>query len=411
MRNQRNSFSVLFFLVKTRLKKNGEAPIRMRITVKGQPADFVIKRSVPVQYWNQAKEKCTMNSKLGIEINHYLESVRARVMQIHRELEMDGKDITIDLVRDKYYGRDNESKTLVQIYEEHNRKCEALIGKDFAKSTVEKFNTSLLCLKEYIKYQYRKDDITLSELNNMFISDFEFYLKTQRNLQHNSSIKHLKNLKKILRIALSNDWIKKDPFVGIQFKHEQTSPEFLTMEELQSMIDKEISIPRLEIVRDVFVFCCFTGLAFIDVKLLTPEHLVKDNNGNVWIRKNREKTKNMCNIPVLSSAKQIIEKYSNNPQCMKNNVLLPVLSNQMMNSYLKELADICGIQKKLTTHVARHTCATVVLLANGVSLENVAKILGHANTKMTQHYAKVLDSSILRDIENVERKISNFNFA
>lgn len=384
--------------------KNGEAPIRMRITVRGQSVDIVIKRSVPVVHWNQAKERCTAKGSLGMELNYYLDSIKSRIMQIHRELETDGRIVTADLVRDKYYGRDEDNKTLLEVYEQHNQKCEALIGKDFAKSTVEKFKTSLLCLKEYIRYQYKKDDIFLSELNNQFITNFEFYLKTQRDLQHNSTIKHLKNLKKIIRIALSNDWIKKDPFGGIHFKHEQTSPEFLTMEELQALSDKEIVIPRLELVRDIFVFCSFTGLAFIDVKRLTLEHLAKDNKGNIWIRKSREKTKNMCNIPVLATARQIIEKYSDNPQCLKNNVLLPVLSNQKMNSYLKELADICGITKKLTTHTARHTCATVVMLANNVSLENVAKILGHSNTKMTQHYAKVLDSSILRDMGSVEAR-------
>lgn len=166
-------------------------------------------------------------------------------------------------------------------------------------------------------------------------------------------------------------------------------------------MEKNFTIPRLDMIRDVFVFCCMTGLAFIDVKQLTSEHIFKDNNDNLWIRKSRQKTNNMCNIPLLEPAIQLIEKYKNYPECKKNNVLLPVISNQRMNAYLKEIADLCGINKKLTTHVARHTCATVVLLANEVSIENVAKILGHSNTKMTHHYAKVLDSSIIRDMEKV----------
>lgn len=180
--------------------------------------------------------------------------------------------------------------------------------------------------------------------------------------------------------------------------------EFLSQEELETLINKEFTIKRLEVVRDIFVFCAFTGLAFIDVKYLKPEHLLRDSNDALWIRKPREKTGNMCNIPVLSSAKVIIDKYKDYPQCLKNGVLLPVLTNQKMNSYLKEIADLCGITKKLTTHVARHTAATTVFLANNVSLENVSKILGHSSTKMTQHYAKVLDSSIMRDIQNVEAK-------
>jgi site-specific recombinase XerD len=227
-----------------------------------------------------------------------------------------------------------------------------------------------------------------------------------RKCQHNSSLKHLKNLKKVIRIALANDWIKKDPFYGIQFKHEETNIEFLTQEELERLIHKDFSLQRLSQVRDIFVFCCFSGLAFVDVQQLTPNHLVKDNNGAMWIRKNRQKTGNMCNIPVLSAARNLIEKYQDHPDCIRKKVLLPVMSNQKMNAYLKEIADLCGINKKLTTHVARHTCATVVMLANQVSMENVAKILGHSNTKMTQHYAKVLDSSIMRDMANVENCFS-----
>jgi site-specific recombinase XerD len=292
------------------------------------------------------------------------------------------------------------------VYNEHNKKCRALIGIDFTKSTVEKFDTSLSHLQEYMKYSYGKDNILLNEVNGKFIQDFDFYLKTVRKCQQNSSLKHLKNLKKVIRIALANDWIRKDPFLGIQFKHEETNIEILSQEELETLIHKEFSIQRLEQVRDIFVFCSFTGLAFVDVRQLTHNHLVKDNNGAMWIRKSRQKTGNMCNIPVLSVAQRLIEKYQDHPDCIRKGVLLPVMSNQKMNAYLKEIADLCGINKKLTTHLARHTCATVVMLANQVSMENVAKILGHSNTQMTQHYAKVLDSSIMRDMQNVENCFS-----
>ena len=216
-------------------------------------------------------------------------------------------------------------------------------------------------------------------------------------------MKHLKNLKKVIRIALANGWIEKDPFYGIHFKMDEVNVEFLSQDELDRLMEKDFEIKRLEQVRGVFAFCCYTGLAFAGVHQLSKEHLVRDNDGNLWIRKARQKTKQMCNIPVISPARKLIDKYSHQPDCIAKNVLLPVLSNQKMNAYLKEIADICGIQKRLTTHVARHTAATVVFLANEVSMENVAKILGHSNIRMTQHYAKVLDTSILRDMKNVER--------
>ena len=183
--------------------------------------------------------------------------------------------------------------------------------------------------------------------------------------------------------------------------------EFLTMDELLSIYHKEFSLERITVVRDVFIFAAFTGLAFIDVQQLSPEHIVKDNNENLWIRKPRQKTKNMCNIPLLDIPLEILRKYADYPACKKKGVLLPVPCNQKMNSYLKEIADLCLIKKNLTTHPARHSYATSVCLANGVSIENVAKMLGHSNIKMTQHYARVLDSSILKDMNNVRDILSN----
>lgn len=324
-------------------------------------------------------------------------------MQIHRELEVDAKMVTADAIRDRYYGRDKVQHTLLEIYTDHNEKCRALIGKEYTESTVTKFETSINRLREFIRFGYHKDDLFLNELDGQFIRDFEYWLKTSIGCQNNSALKHLKNLKKVIRIAFANGWIEKDPFYGIHFKMDEVNVEFLSQEELDRLMEKDFEIKRLEQVRDVFAFCCYTGLAFADVHQLSKEHLVRDNDGNLWIRKARQKTKQMCNIPVISPARKLIDKYSHQPDCIAKNVLLPVLSNQKMNAYLKEIADICGIQKRLTTHVARHTAATVVFLANEVSMENVAKILGHSNIRMTQHYAKVLDTSILRDMKNVER--------
>lgn len=201
--------------------------------------------------------------------------------------------------------------------------------------------------------------------------------------------------------------MKRDPFFGLRFKAEEVNVDFLSIDELDRIRHKQIDVPRLEKVRDIFVFCCFTGLAFADVSQLTSENIIQDGQGKLWIRKSRQKTKEMCNIPILSVAKEILDKYNDYAQTNGKGLLLPVLSNQKQNAYLKEIADICHIKKKLTTHVARHTAATIVFLANKVSIENVAKILGHANLNMTRHYAKVLDQSIMNDMENVERTFCN----
>ena len=404
---KRNTLSVLFIIKKAKLLKNGEAPICMRITVNKRVAEVMIKRSIPVDLWNQKKECSKGKDRVAIELNHYINTVRAKVLQIHRELEIDNKPITADIIKDCFYGRDKVQRTLLEVYAEHNEKCRALIGKEYTESTVTKFDTSINRLKEYIRSCYHRDDIMLAELDGQFIRNFDFWLKTEKHCQNNSALKHLKNLKKVVRIALANDWIKKDPFYGIHFKQEEINVEFLSREELDILMNKEFAIKRLEQVRDIFVFCCFTALAFVDVQQLSREHLIKDNNGALWIRKARQKTNQMCNIPVLSIPQRILRKYEDNAECIKKGVLLPVISNQRMNAYLKEIADLCGITKRLTTHVARHTAATVVFLANDVSMENVSKILGHSNIRMTQHYAKVLDSSIMRDMFNVEKNFSH----
>lgn len=211
----------------------------------------------------------------------------------------------------------------------------------------------------------------------------------------------MKCLKKITNRSLANEWISKDPFTGIKFHEKEVNREFLTWDELQTVINKEFELPRIDLVRDIFIFCAFTGLSFIDVKQLTAEHIVIDRSGNHWIRKARQKTKNMCNIPLLDVPLAIIEKYKGYPLCEKQKVLLPVPCNQKMNSYLKEIADLCGIKKNLSTHSARHSYATSVCLANGVSIENVAKMLGHSNISMTKRYARVLDQSILNDMQKV----------
>lgn len=401
-REERETMSILFFIKKTKLLKNGEAPICLRLTLNKQIAEIRIKRSILVNRWSPAKGCALGKDRVAKELNSYLEAIRLKMHQIHRELVLDmSVPVTANAIINRYCG--NDVKMLLEVFEDHNDKCRALIGKEYVEGTVRKFDTTLLYLKQFLKQRYRKDDIPLPEINQEFVRDLEFFLKTEKSCQNNSALKHIKNFRKVIRIAIGNDWIKRDPFFGLRFKAEEVNVDFLSNDELKRIRQKKITIPRLERIRDIFVFCCFTGLAFVDVSQLTAEDLIKDAQGNMWIRKMRQKTKEMCNIPLLSVAKEILEKYKDFASTNAKGLLLPVSSNQKTNAYLKEIADICGIKKKLTTHVARHTAATVVFLANRVSMENVAKILGHANLNMTRHYAKVLDQSILNDMENVER--------
>jgi len=234
----------------------------------------------------------------------------------------------------------------------------------------------------------------------MFVKDFEFYLKTTCKCCHNTATKYLKNFKKIIRIALANDWMKSDPFSNIKFHLDDVDMDFLNEQELNALMEKEFKIERLQVVKDIYLFCCFTGLAFIDVKNLTYSDIEFRDNRQ-WIKKRRQKTKNWCHVPILPPAIRLMEKYKDHPVCQKRGCVLPVPSNQRMNAYLKEIADISGIEKNLSTHTARHTFATTVTLANQISIEVVSKMLGHASINMTKKYARVVDDLINRDMQKV----------
>ena len=383
---ERNYFSILFFIKRTKLLKNGEAPICLRITVNGKRAEVQIKRSVEVNKWNNQKECAIGRDNKTLELNHYLETVRTKILIIHRQLEQDNKPITAEILKCHYYGESETPKMLLEVFKEHNQKCSELIGKDYVRATVMYYERTARYLSEFIKQNHRLSDIPLKDIDYNFIQAFEHFVKTVKNCQQNATVKHLKNFKRIIRIALLNHWIISDPFAEIHFKQTPTNRDFLLEEELQLILRKQFNIPRLETVKDIFIFCCFTGLAFTDVQHLTPEHILCDNKGEYWIRKPREKTTNMCNIPLLEIPLKLIDKYKHHPECERKNIVFPVPSNQRMNSYLKEIADLCGIKKNLSTHVARHSF-TCIALANKVSMESIAKMLGHSNIKTTKIYA------------------------
>ncbi len=402
---ERNTFNINFYVQKTRVAKNGEVPVLMRVTINGQRVVTSVNLKIELSKWNAAAGKSSGSTRCDYELNARIDTIRARIMQIYREMELDREPISAQAVVDKYLGRNNEPAIMVMdIFREHNEKCRKLSGNGMAPGTVERYETSYKHTLEFLQFVYQKEDIPITDINHKFITDYEFYLKTERKCSHNTTAKYLKNFGKIIRIALANGYITKNPFANIRYKLDEVDRDFLEDHEIKTIQDKRINVERLAQVRDAFVFCCFTGLAFSDMKGLKAEHIVRDNNGALWIRKKRQKTKNMCNIPLLDPAKEILDRYKDHPARIAKGVLLPALCNQKMNAYLAELADICGIKKHLTTHTGRHSFATSVALANGVSIENVAKMLGHSDTKMTRHYARVLDKSIMRDMSIVNAK-------
>lgn len=401
MNRQKSTFRISFYVRRTRPNKHGEVPVCVRITVNGQRADTTIHTSIRPELWDDKRGQASPRSALGKSVNLYLENVRARLIHVHRELEFEQQPFTAQQVLDLYLGRKTSNRrTLLKLFREHNEKCRQLVGIDMAEATAGRYDTCLKHTLAFIRHTYRRDDIELERVDRRFIEDFGFFLKTSCGCSHNTTMKYLRNFKKIIHLALSRKWMEEDPFAGMRFKMQPVRREMPEKAEIDRILHKEITIPRLALTRDIFIFCCFTGLAFSDIKELAPEHLATDMQGHRWIRKPRQKTGNMCNIPLLEIPEEILKRYRTDPECLAHNVLLPVTSNQKMNVYLKELADICGIRKQLTTHCARHFFATYTL-ANGVSIESVAKMLGHSDTKMTRHYAKVLDQTILREMSKL----------
>lgn len=395
------SLNISFYIRRTRPNKHGEVPVCVRITVNGQRADTTIRKSILPDQWDAIRGQASPRTTLGKAINLYIDTVRARIIRIHRELEFEQRPYTVHDVLERFLGRRTSNRrTLLKLFREHNEKCRQLVGIDMAEATAGRYDTCLKHTLAFIRHAYRRDDIELERVDRRFIEDFGFFLKTSCGCCHNTATKYLKNFKKITRIALAREWMQRDPFAEIRFSLQPVKREMPEKAEVERLLHKEIDIPRLAQTRDLFIFCCFTGLAFSDIKQLAPEHIVTDMQGHRWIRKPRQKTGNMCNIPLLEIPERILQRYRTDPECRRHNVLLPVSSNQKMNAYLKELADICGIRKNLSTHCARHFFATYTL-ANGVSIESVAKMLGHSDTKMTRHYAKVLDQTILREMSKL----------
>ncbi|MEO5977853.1 MAG: site-specific integrase [Chryseolinea sp.] len=249
--------------------------------------------------------------------------------------------------------------------------------------------------------------MSLQLLKYNFVTDFEHYLKVTRKCNHNSAQKYIRNFRKIINNAIKNDWLDKDPFKAYKVKLKETKRVFLTKDELESLESKTIAVERLSIVRDVFVFCCYTGLSYVDVEKLTHQNIAKNNDGEIWVNVDRTKTGSPSSLPMLPKALLLLDKYKSYPTASNTNKLLPVISNQRINAYLKEIASPAGIEKNLTFHAARHTFATTVTLSNGISIETVSAMLGHKNFKTTQIYAKLVREKISAEMRKLKDKMSS----
>jgi site-specific recombinase XerD len=401
------TLGILFYVKKAKMDESGKAPIYVRITVDGIRSELSIKRTIQLERWSADAGKVKGNNEEAKSINSYIDTVRMKIYEHQKKLMEYNKTVTAEAIKNSILGVEEKQRTLVAIFQYHNKQVKALVGKEFAAGTLERYETVLKLLQQFLQHQYKVKDMAITQVNHKFITDFEYFLKTERNNAHNTAIKYIKNFKKIVRISLANGWIDKDPFINFKATIKEVEREFLTEEEIQKIVSKELYVNRLEQVRDIFIFCCFTGLPYADVEKLSENNIVTGIDGEKWIKINRTKTDVRSSIPLLPIPIAILEKYKNHPEANHANKLLPVLSNQKMNAYLKEIAAICGIEKNFSTHLARHTFATTVTLTNGIPLESVSKMLGHKSIKTTQHYAKIVDRKISDDMQKLRDKFSN----
>ena len=407
----KNKISILFYAKSSKSSKNGLTPIYLRITIDGARIELSTSKFIEQSKWNNSSGKVKGNTEEARTLNGYLDIMKTKVLETEKNMINNDLEINAQTFKNKFLGIEERKRMLIPIFEVHNLRMKELLGKEFAYNTYKKYKTSLKHTKEFLQFQYKIDDIAISKIDLPFINDYDFYLRKTKNCNNNSTIKYIRNFGKIVKQCYANGWIDKDPFLNYKGKVKEVEREFLCEEEIQTIIDKDFKIGRLSLVRDIFIFSCFTGLAYIDVKQLTTDHIGIGIDGNKWIFKNRQKTDSSSKIPLLPIPEQILSKYASHPKCLNEECVLPVSSNQKMNAYLKEIADICGIQKELTFHIARHTFATSVTLANGVPIESVSKMLGHMSIRSTQHYAKIVDKRVSNDMAILKLKLSNQNIA
>jgi site-specific recombinase XerD len=398
-------FSILFYPKQRASDTEGSAMMYARITYRGKRAEFSTSRKINLKLWINKSGKARGTSEEAKVVNRYIDHIRSSLYDIHDRLLRDNKRISASLIKDIYLGKEEKQYMLVEIFQDHNDDMEKLIGRGYTKGTLQRYNACKKHIEDYIAFQFKTKDLPVEDVDHQFIVGFNHYLKSEKDCAHNTAQKYIVNFKKIIRIAYANQWIEKDPFFHWKGSWKTSGRKYLTDIELQNLVEQEFEIPRLDRMRDIFVFCCYTGLSFSDVEKLSADDIVLDTKGKQWIKTERQKTKSLSSIPLLDVPKAILEKYAAHPKVKMGKVVLPVYSNQKYNAYLKEIASVCGIKKNLSTHLARHTFATTVTLSKGVPIESVSKMLGHRSLKTTQIYAKVLDEKVEKDMEKLQEQL------
>lgn len=405
-------FYLTFYARKPKSKGSEEYPLYARLSCAGQRIEFSIGREVNPEYWDQRRQKSCGRSRRDTELNKFLEMMRARFLEIHNKLTYQGTYINPKVLKDHYYGAAERPPMLCEVFRKVNeQKREEFERGDICKVTLGRWERCVAYLEEFISLNHGGEkDIPVKDVTRGFVQDFEHFVRMSKKCANNTAVRYMRYLKNVIQYAIANKMMTDDPFSGKRFRRTKAERGFLTEQEVERLMSLDLrAFPRLESVRDIFVFCCFTGLAFIDVKSLKYSDISTDSHGKMWIRKSRQKTDELSVIPLLEIPVMLINKYKDHPAVISEGVVLPVSSNQKVNAYLKELADLAKIEKHLTTHLARHTFATMSL-NNHVPLETISKMLGHSDISTTQIYAKMLEKTIDEDMDKMRERFSCVRF-
>lgn len=401
--SMRSTFKVLFYLKKGRETSNGEVMIMARITVNGDVCQFSTKQKINPKNWCVEAKRAIGKSVYAQNINNLLEEVKVSLFKIYQEIQLKDNYVTAEKVRNTFMGNTQNCATLLELFKKHNDDVSQLIGISKSKATYQKYQVTKRHISEFMRIKYNISDIYVKEISPMFIKDFEIYLMTIGNCSANTTAKFLQFFKRIIIIAKDNGMLQADPFINFKIRIAKVDRGYLTEEQIAIIAQKQFASERLDHVRDLFIFSCFSGLAYIDLKNLTADNIKKSFDGKQWIMTKRQKTNTTVNVPLLAIPQMILDKYKGK---LPDGALLPMISNQKLNSYLKEIADVCGIELNLTFHLARHTFATTTTLAKGIPIETVSKMLGHTNISTTQIYARITNDKISKDMDGLSSKFS-----
>lgn len=397
-----STFGILFWADASRIK-NGYAPLFTRITVNGKRVTFSLKKRVNLADWDGPKGRLKGTNQQARILNNYLDEVQSELFLCYQSLRGSKKIVTAQSIKKKYFGNSDDAKTLSDIINYHNVDMEGKLK----WGTQKNYFTTLKYISGFLLKYYGVKDMYLQELDYDFILKFEKFLRAHKPVDHqkpmgnNTVMKHIERLRKLVHLSCKLGWIGQDPFISFAAKYIKNDREFLSLNELQEIESRDFDISRLELVKDLFVFSCYTGLSYIDVAQLNQDNLGQGIDGELWVSYRREKTSKSIRVPLLPKALEILEKYKGNKRSAIHGTLFPKISNQKLNTYLKEIADVCGIKKNLTFHIARHTFATTVTLSNGMPIETVSKLLGHSKISTTQIYAKVIERKVSDDMQRL----------